>query len=165
MDYAYPNGYENHLKTNLEEDIYAINKLLFNLREKDLIIIGTQSQTIPYTFGNLEFYPLRQLATLLAAEPDAVILCVNLDDDITYIKRTINFIENYLESKVLAINVYPFIKKDSWNLNRKNEKISSAKFQGYIDNMNQFLEIPLFINGQQSKDIYEECLKFFSNST
>ena len=50
--------------------------MIHELIDRDLIIIGTQSNLVPYTYGNTSMFPLLQRNILLGAQPDGVILCV-----------------------------------------------------------------------------------------
>ena len=51
---------------------------------------------------------------LLGTQPDAVILCVNDFDEYEYVKRTINYIENMVSCRVVAIVLFPVTLLDGW---------------------------------------------------
>ena len=82
----------------------------------DIIIVGSQSQTIHYNTGNLAFYSVHNTELLLGSEPDGVILVVNFDDPYEYIKRTINYIQSIQETTVIALVVYPINKDTKWSV-------------------------------------------------
>lgn len=139
MDYMYPIGYNCSESVFLHEEnvIKYLNYLLYKLdcESKDIILVGSQGGTIPDTSGNLMEYGLRQSAFLKATWPDVVILCINFDDDIYYIKRTIVSIESTIDCKVIAIAFLPFSNSNnaanlSGNYKRKlidNESILKKK--------------------------------------
>jgi hypothetical protein len=64
--------------------------------------------------GNLGQYPIKQLMFLYGINPDAVILSVNPHDEIDYIKRTIQFIENAVDCNVIALCIFPMKIKEGF---------------------------------------------------
>ncbi len=112
MDYMYPIGY-NCLKSvylSEEDAVRYINYILHELdnNENDLILVGSQGGTIPREMGTLMDYDIRQSVFLKSTWPDIVILCINYDDDLWYIKRTICAIESAVNCKVIALAFLPF---------------------------------------------------------
>ena len=79
-----------------------------------MIIVGSQSGTLPYDVGNLAQFTISQMNFLLGTQPDAVILCVNAFDEYEYVERTINYIENVVNCKVIAIVLFPVTLSDGW---------------------------------------------------
>lgn len=116
MDVVFSNGYANTYTISAEDEILYLNKAIFEIGYRDIVIMGTQSNIIPYKFGNLGFMTFHQQNSLIAFEPDACILCVNYNDDIDYIHRTIQVLRNYYLSKVIALVVFPFPKNYQWNV-------------------------------------------------
>ncbi|WP_219845157.1 DUF1611 domain-containing protein, partial [Paenibacillus sp. MYb63] len=113
MNEVYPMGYNSSVNVSGGKAISTVNELMYNIsrNDPDIILVGSQSQTVPYSAGNIGFYPNHQHDFLLGSEPDAIILCVNPNDNLTYINRTINYLENYIETKVIAISIFP-VEKD-----------------------------------------------------
>ena len=109
FDSVFPMGYNANDVFNSLERTMMINYLLGSIDDKhpDIIITGSQSNTVPLGFSNLNCLPFYQQDLLFAAQPDACILCINKNDDISYIKRTINFIEGFSDSKVIALVLSP----------------------------------------------------------
>lgn len=164
MDISWPVGYGSNINQGAYMEISCINKELFGLSEKEIIVIGIQSQTIPYDFGNLGFLTLHQENILIASNPDGVILCVNYDDEISYIKRTIAVLKNYYMTEVIAICVYPIHKELYWNINaKKSSRISKIEEEKIKENLRE-THLPVFINGneQEMEDLYSRCLAYFS---
>ncbi len=112
-DDVIPIGY--HSKTEISDNdlVAIINESLWDIFSKkiDIIIVGSQSGTIPFSYDNLEYYPFLQYPFLLGTIPDRVILCVNPHDDYCYITRTINYIESVIETKIIALAVFPILQQ------------------------------------------------------
>lgn len=108
-DYVYHFGYHANLDIYPHEMIAILNEMIWRtqLLGKDIIIAGSQSNTIHYIANNLENYPIDQYSFILGIQADCYILCVNPHDSIEYIMRTINFINSIDEGKVIAIVVFP----------------------------------------------------------
>ena len=109
FDSVFPVGYEANDNLNSLERTQMINHLMSLIDDKhpDIIITGSQSNTVPLGFSNLNCFPFYQQDILFAVQPDACILCVNINDDISYIKRTINYIEGFSDAKVIALVLSP----------------------------------------------------------
>lgn len=165
MDIEYPNGYDASATLSAEKAIFYLNSELVKLRDCDVVIVGAQSQTIPYCTGHLGFLTLGQQNILLAANPDAIILCINANDDPKYVLRTIRFFQNYIESKVIALCMFPFYKDFEWNHHGANIEISDneiIKAQAlYFANLTG---LPVYINGNKTdmEDLYQLCINQFS---
>lgn len=81
----------------------------------------------------------------MSTQPDIVILCINPFDDIDYITRTINFIENLVECKVISICVFPMNIKDDWKgIYGKKYKITQDEFNIIKQNLEENICIPIF---------------------
>lgn len=135
---------------------YIFHKV--DLSYKDLIVFATQSQTVPYTFGNMHFYNFAVNNILTASEPDAVILCVNPDDEIEYIFRTINYLENYFKLDVICLAVYPYFKDKAWLLKHKNRKTNKNDVITQIKKFERIFKIPTFLNNET-----QEIVKVIEN--
>ena len=78
-----------------------------------ILFVGSQSHSVPFNTGNIGLYP-PQHELLIGTEPDAIILCINPFDDIIYIKRTIAYLESYIQTKVLALSMFPLHRELEW---------------------------------------------------
>lgn len=107
-DEIYPIGYEANVQLNINEQISCVNYLLYEIskKNKDIIITGGQSQILNNAFGNVKGYPIEQYAFLLACEPDEIILCVSIEDEIDYIERSIKFTESAADVSILAVVLF-----------------------------------------------------------
>ena len=118
MDDSFPFGYDSNVNITDKFLIESINSSLFHIdkKGKDLILTGSQSGTVPMLYNHIEQTHLTQLEFLLGTNPDIVILCVNLFDNIDYIKRTICAIESLVDCTVLSIVVSPLTYPNDWQI-------------------------------------------------
>lgn len=102
-------GYESDIHLSQEEYVCLLNELIWNMDKKgyDIGITGCQSGTIPYDYSNIRTFTLPQQNFLFGTRPDFYILCVNPHDDITYIQRTIQYINAVDVGKVGACALFP----------------------------------------------------------
>lgn len=167
MDVAFSNGYENQYQMIPEEEILYLNNSFFEIGSKDILLMGIQSNTIPLKFGNIRFLTYHQQNALIAFEPDCCILCVNYNDDINYINRTIQVLKNYYLTEVIAIVVFPFQKKYDWNIsNTKTERITVENERNIKKVLSDKFCMKVYINGKKEDmdKLYEMCIEFFQQS-
>ena len=147
MDYVYPMGYNKTTNLKEEEVIFYLNNNINELckNDKDIIIVGGQSGVLPYDTGNITFYSIHQIEFILSTQPDVVILCINPFDDVNYIIRTINFMENLIECKVISICIFPMNLKQDWKgIYGKKYKITQDEFNTIKQNLEKSISIPIF---------------------
>lgn len=166
-DVTFPIGFDSTIHLCGDDRIQAINGLMKDIERKqcDIIIIGSQSHTIPHNFGNLGFYPLSSLDLLLGCEPDVVILCINPYDEIEYINRTIGFIESYTNSKVLALCMFPLKRQRIFSLHGNYTK--TIEYQELLDIAYEYREqcnrqVFILGNKEEQNYLFEKCINFFS---
>lgn len=70
-----------------------------------LDITGLQSRTITPKVAAFKSYPIKQQEFITACAPDTYILCINKNDSLNYIRRTIKYLESIFPSKVIALCV------------------------------------------------------------
>lgn len=115
VEEVFPIGYNSNVEICEHEVVLYLNSIVHKLcKNNDLIIVGSQSGTLPYDVGNLAQFTISQMNFLLGTQPDAVILCVNAFDEYEYVERTINYIENVVNCKVIAIVLFPVTLSDGW---------------------------------------------------
>ena len=164
MDYVFPMGYNStvHIK---EFDVvrylnYITNELC--LRNKDIIIVGSQSGTVIYDTGNIIQYNLSQYEFLVGTQPDAVVLCINPFDTVDYIARTVKFIESSVECKVIAFVVFPMDLKNEWGIYGGTVPVSVEKYDVLSKKLMTF-SVPVYKLGDE-KDMQAlsgQILKYF----
>ncbi len=152
-----PFGFGYSGTVNQRNIIYNVNMMINDIEDNykpDIILVGSQSQSIPYSTGNLGFYPLDQHALLLGAEPDAVVLCVNPDDEYDYIERTISYINSLIYSKTIAISLFPFRNLTPHaTLSTKLRVLEKHDIQNIKAKLSEHFGLPVFDIFNNKKDI------------
>ncbi len=119
FDASVPVGLHSPVELDAYSAVCLFNRVIKDVDAKgyDIIIIGGQSGIIPYDFRNIKYYTLYQNEILLSNAFDAVILCINADDDIDFVKRAINYIEAVNKTCVCLLAVFPARKTVSFLTN------------------------------------------------
>lgn len=159
MDYVYPMGYNSTVYITEYQSIILLNYMLNNLslRENDIIIVGSQSNTVPYIPFNLNAFPCKQHYFLLGTYPDIVIVCINIYDEIDYILNTIKYIEGTVNYKVIAIVIFPLMFADDWKgLFGKKIMASDDRIKCQIIKINEKIKLPIF-NLNKDEEIGALC--------
>ena len=165
MDYIFPMGYNGTVHLTGGESIQYLNSCLNNLEDRDIILVGSQSGTLNYDVCNLSQYCLLQHAFLLGTQPDASILCINPFDDIEYIERTIKYLESAIESRVLALVLFPMDISDSWKgIYGSRKEISLDKLKTLKSTMVSQIGLPLYCLGDEGamSQLFNDILNYFS---
>lgn len=117
MEAVYPVGHEGAVYMKGMDSVYAVNQIMGQIENEnpDIILFGTQSQTVPFQAGGVQDYPIYQHEVLLGCQADAYILCVCNDAPIDYIKRTISYLEGLFPSQVIAIVISPLAITSRWS--------------------------------------------------
>ena len=123
---------------------------LVSRRQPDIILTGIQSGTVPYSYNNLRYLTSTQLDVLLGILPDLVVLCVNIHDDIAYMKRTVLTIENYINTHVLCCMVYTMTNKNTLFLNNNKVHPFSDEINNFVEMLDKEISIPIFVNERKS---------------
>ena len=165
FDEVFPMGYESTVETTGDDNIAIINEMMGRIEDKnpDLIIVGAQSQTIPQYRGNLSLYVLRQHEFILATEPDAILLCVNIFDDDRYIRNTIKYIESIIDSDGIGLVLFP-LKREFRNgiLTDKLIMMSESELLKGKSRLHTQHGRPVFIAGEDIDAIGELCIRYFT---
>ena len=106
MDCAFPMGYAASIEMPL--DYYAPYldakmREINHRKQPDLILVGTQSGTMPYNVEEQQTYTLPSLAFLMGVKPQACLLVVNSVDPSDYIQDTINGIRALCQAPTLLL--------------------------------------------------------------
>lgn len=145
MDAVYPMGYDTTVKLNHIDQIRYLNHVIHTIdqQNKDIILVGSQSGSVNYAYCNINYYPIAQYCFLTGTLPDCVVLCVNPYDDISYIKRTINFIESVACTKVLALVIFPKTISEKWlAISGAKFPLSEKEFRGLQQRYCEELSLP-----------------------
>lgn len=167
MDEVYNMGFNSTVHVSGGMAITYVNELIhqIELKSPDIIIAGSQSQTLPSASGNLGYYSVEQYEFLLGVQPDACILCVTVLDDVEYVQRTINFLQSINSCTVLCIMLFPYKYTNSYGyLVGEYKKIDDRIINDYKDALMKKTKLKVF-NASKEIDyklICEECISFFS---
>ena len=166
LDCVYPVGYTRMVCLDEEEQIRYLNYKMNEIADgNDLIIVGSQSGTVPYEYKNTSYYTYEQVNFLMATNPDAVVLCINYYDEINYIRRSINVIEQLGECKVLGLVVFPMIPEQTWKgMYGKRRKIRGTEAEEIKTMIIRSTGKNAYILGDSNdmKELMNKIIGFFS---
>ncbi|NKB72394.1 MAG: S8 family serine peptidase [Candidatus Latescibacteria bacterium] len=106
MDLAFPMGYASNVLLPLQCYVPFLDycmRQICQLKQPDIILVGSQSGTIPYDVHTHSTHSMTSSAFLLGTKPDACILVVNSIDDPSYIQDTIDGIRALAKAPTLAL--------------------------------------------------------------
>lgn len=169
MDEVYPMGYHSSVYLQGFDAVRYLNDRMNRLCEKDndLLIVGSQSGTIPYDTGNISFYTLPQFEFLMGTLPDAVVLCINPYDDRAYIERTIRFIESATEGSVIALTVFPMeLKSDELGAYSGKKPMGRERFASLKRDLQKNFSLPVFLLGESCdrESLADTIIDYFSEN-
>ena len=166
LDCVYPVGYNRMVCLDEEEQIRYLNYKMNEIADgNDLIIVGSQSGTVPNEYKNTSYYTYEQVNFLMATNPDAVVLCINYYDEINYIRRSINVIEQLGECKVLGLVVFPMIPEQTWKgMYGKRRKIRGTEAEEIKTMIIRSTGKNAYILGDSNdmKELMNKIIGFFS---
>lgn len=167
LDACYPMGYASTVETTGLNAISTINYMMSKIEQKDpdIIIVGGQSQTIPLSTGNLGLYTLYNQELLLGSEPDICIICVNTLDDISYVKRTIEYLESWIDTKVIAMVLYPLERNLRWSvMGNYTSFISEEELEKKKNELSEEFQRSVFIlnRPEEIEELYQQCINYFT---
>lgn len=147
MDSTIHFGYSGTVDKEGTSFIEYINEEIHRIDQKnnDIIIVGNQAGTIPRFAYNVAHLRLLELEFLIATNPDCVVLCVNIYDDIDFIARSILAIENIIDTRVVAIAISPMEYKSDWYLmNEKKTLVDHDKLFLFQEMLKKRFNIPAY---------------------
>lgn len=164
FDQMHTTGYNSGSVLTADQEILIMNQKmgLIEDRNPDLIICGGQSLTVPLNYGNIGHFPVTQYCTLLACQPDIVVLCVNIFDDIEYIKRTFTQIECLIDCKVVALVVSPFTQALRWStISSRREVADVIMLSKKRELLKDTFHLPIIDLFGDLSELYDICLSCF----
>jgi uncharacterized NAD-dependent epimerase/dehydratase family protein len=164
MDKVFPIGFESTFYLSEQDAVITMNDSLFEaeMSNADLILIGSQSGTIPHHYDNTENLTIQQTELLMAVNPDAVIICINYDDDDSYIERTKKYIESISVCKVVGMCMLPVKYERKINTLSKLPLDKAEILKRKADITEKF-GLDLYIIGESSEmdNLYNAVIGFF----
>lgn len=168
-DYVFHFGYHAYVDMDLRDCIAILNERVWDiqLKKKDLLVVGCQSNSIHYDTSKIDDFAIYQYAFTLGTLPDLFVLCVNPHDEIDYICRTIGFLNAIDNGKVGAIVVFPIeAVENSSSVEYKMQNATRKKLNEVKHNLRQKLELPVFLLDDKS-DLTKLCdiiIAYFSEA-
>jgi len=124
-----------------------INKLC--LHGKEIILVATQSQIVPYYCNNLLEFPSMQYHFALGTKPDVIIMCVNYHDELEYIKNSLYALIGLTDASIIAFVMYPIAYSNEWNgtYGCSKYEIDSGEFEQKSYILQKEFQIPVYMLG------------------
>lgn len=167
FDEVYPMGYNSSVYLQQFDSIQYLNEKMWEIEagNPDIIIVGSQSGSVPYDTGNILQYPVKQIDFILGTQPDAFVLCVNQFDDINYIIRSIKFLEGITTGKVIALVLFPLkISENNMGFGFRNTPMNYEEIELTKSKFTEQFNIPVYLLGdiEEMDRLFENCVDFFS---
>lgn len=163
MDYAFPMGYNSSVSIGEVDAILYLNHLVHSLEDRDIILVGSQANTIPYDFGNLDRYTLKQQTFFLGTMPDAAVLLINPYDEPDYVEHTIQYLESFGFCKVLALVLFPMDLDDQWKrFSMKKQPVTATRVDEIKSRYSDRCPVYLLGDSAEEERLFEQILDFFS---
>ena len=106
FDYTFPMGYASPLELPLqrfEPFLDAKLREIHHDQKPDVLIVGSQSGTIPFAIDEPRTHHFVSLAFLLGAKPDVCVLAVNCMDPEEYVRDTIDAIRIVGKARTICL--------------------------------------------------------------
>lgn len=167
-DRVYPMGYNSTVEIQGIQAITLLSEYMWEIscsNTYDLIIVGSQSGTLPYSCYNLSYIPMYQRDFIIGTQPDYIVLCVNPHDSCEYIIRTIKYIESLIDTKVIAVVVFPILQENaSFGINYKSVKLNDKEMKLVINKVKKETGLKTFALDRKDNIIQltNEIIKSFA---
>lgn len=163
----YPVGYGKTVSIRGSDHIRILNKLLHQIDVSgvDIIITGTQSQTVAASVTNMDYIPNDQTYILYGINADGYVLVCNYYDELEYISRTIQHVESINGTKVIAVAVFPMEESYEWSIPGTHRKaVPEDLLWERVKSIAVYTGKPTFGLVDSSLPlIYEACLEYFQS--
>lgn len=163
---TYPIGLNSTVSLSGKDAVAYLNEKMHKIEkdEPDLIIVGSQSQSIATGNDSLGYMPISQYELIMGTLPDAYILCVNTIDEIEYIKRTINYLTSVTPAKVIAVVISPIVYQiEGGYFTKIVEYVNEERMCEYINLLHEQTGIPSYSlnNDLLVKELQKRIEDFF----
>jgi len=167
MDEAFPSGYNRQVDLDIEQTYSVINQMTWDISQKnvDIIITGTQSGLLAYSDSNVFKLPLYNKLVFEAMKPDAIILCINIYDEVSFIKRTIRAAESLSNGKVIALVCFPVNAMSGWKWSLGRTIRITSEGENFIKRTcfeNFGLNVYMLDNESEINELVDLCINFFT---
>lgn len=167
MDIVFPMGYNSTVRLSNNDIVLYLNNEINKLcREgKDIILTASQAQIVPYYCNNILEFPNMQYHFALGTQPDAIVLCVNLFDELSYIRNSVYALMGLTDASIIAFVVFPLTFISDWKgvFGNTKRKITNGEFERFADTLKKEFHKPVYLLGetQHMKDLCQEVIDFF----
>ena len=164
FDFVYPMGYNSSVSVDKNEAVKVLNEAIWEIEMKDpdIIITGCQSSTVPYNVNIIANLNFTSYEFLIGTAPDAAILCVNPFDSVSYIKKSIKFIESVGNATVIALVLFPVDRSENIFIDRKTI-LKKEELQQKINFLYSNTGIKTYLNNSFDAAILsDDIVHFFS---
>jgi uncharacterized NAD-dependent epimerase/dehydratase family protein len=164
---VFPMGYNSTVYLQNDEVILYLNNEINNLclRGKEIILVATQAQIVPYYCNNLLEFPSMQYHFALGTRPDVIIMCINYHDEIPYIRNSMYALMGLTDATIVAFVMHPITYSSDWNgiYGNSRHKITYEEFKQKADTLRNEFQIPVFMLGDQQHmgDLCQVIIDFF----
>ncbi len=167
LDAVFPMGYNSTVELNDHEIVLYLNNEINKLcrKGKEIILISTQAQIIPYYCNNLLEFPSMQYQFALGTRPDAIVMCVNYHDEIPYIRNSMYALMGLTDASIIAFVLYPiayFSMEDGAHKEFKR-RITDDEFKEKVYILQKEFHIPVYMLGEQQhmSSLCQTVIEFF----
>lgn len=167
FDDVFPMGYNSTVFLQNNQIVLYLNNVINNLclNGKEIILVASQAQTVPYYCNNILEFPSMQYHFAMGTNPDAIVLCVNYHDEIPYIQNTMYTLMGLTDANIIAFVMYPITYSKDWNGVYGNAKyrIDYCEFEEKATILQEKFNIPVFLLGNQQHmhELCQEIIEFF----
>ncbi len=168
FDAVFPCGYNGIIDLNIPQTITAVNELIWNVTQKepDIIITGIQSGFLPYNNANALLNTSYHQIVFSAFQPDAIILCINPYDEISFINQIINAAEGISGGTVVGIVCFPLDISGDWRGKLGSKiHITSAKAhelkKRISGSFNRNIGVYMLDEKHEIDDLIDKIIEFF----
>lgn len=166
FDVVFPMGYNSTVYLEYNEIVQYINNKINNLclEGKEVILTSSQAQIIPYYCNNLLEFPSMQYFFAVGTKPDAVILCVNYFDEISYIRNSLYTLIGLTDATVLALVMYPVTYSSEWGgIGASKRNITEEEFFERARELEDVFQTPVYLLGDEDglSKLCEKIIDFF----
>lgn len=115
--------------------------------------------------NNILEFPNMQYHFALGTQPDAIVLCVNIFDELSYIRNSVYALVGLTRASVVAFVVFPLTFIGDWKevFGSSKRKITDKEFGQFADTLKKEFNKPVFLLGekQHMEDLCREIVNFF----
>lgn len=167
MDVVFPMGYNSTVSLDNSEIVSFLNNEINHLCNggREIILVSTQAQIVPYCYNNLLEFPVMQYHFALGTAPDAIVMCINYHDEFQYIRNSIYALIGLTNAEIIGFVMYPITYASEWNgiYGNSKHKISDREFQEKAEMLVKEFQIPVYLLGDKRhmNDLCRSVIEYF----